>query len=137
MARMPAGPTTMPRLSSIAPTFPVADIGATIGWYETELGFTSYPFPKKPPYVFAIVCRDSTEIMFQRLEGYQKPDLYRLRRGGVWDAYIRMKGVKEFYEAIKDKVEIRLPLRKQPYGDWEFEVRDPNGYVLVFSEQLD
>jgi hypothetical protein len=25
-------------------------------------------------------------------------------------------------------------LRKQPYGDWEFEVRDPNGYVLVFSE---
>ena len=75
--------------------------------------------------------------MFQRLEGFQKPDLYSLRRGGVWDAYIRMDGVKEFYEAIKDRVEIKLPLRKQPYGDWEFEVRDPNGYVLVFSEQLD
>ena len=127
----------MARFSSIAPTFLVADIGATIGWYETELGFASYPFPQNPPYVFAIVCRDNTEIMFQRLEGYEKPDLYRLRRGGVWDAYIRMKGVKEFYEAIKDKVEIKLPLRKQPYGDWEFEVRDPNGYVLVFSEQLD
>jgi len=27
-----------------------------------------------------------------------------------------------------------MPLRKQPYGDWEFEVKDPNGYVLVFSE---
>ena len=23
--------------------------------------------------------------------------------------------------------------KQQPYGDWEFEVRDPNGYVLVFS----
>jgi hypothetical protein len=27
------------------------------------------------------------------------------------------------------------PLRKQPYGNWEFEVRDLNGYLLVFSEE--
>jgi uncharacterized glyoxalase superfamily protein PhnB len=126
----------MPTFSTIAPTFSVADVDATIRWYETELGFRSSPFPKNPPYVFAIINRDGVEIMFQRLEGYQKPDLYRLRRGGVWHAYIRMKGVKEFYEAIKDRVEITLTLRKQPYGDWEFEVKDPNGYVLVFSEAL-
>ena len=24
-------------------------------------------------------------------------------------------------------------LRKQSYGDWEFEVRDPNGYILMFG----
>jgi len=127
----------MPKFSQIAPTFPVVDVGATIRWYETELGFTSHPFPKKPPYVFAIVCRDTVEIMFQRIDDYQKPDLYRLRSGGMWDAYIRMEGVKDFYEAIKARVEIKLPLRKQPYGDWEFEVKDPNGYILVFSELLD
>ncbi len=45
-----------------------------------------------------------------------------------------MEGVKEFYEAVRDKVEITMPLRKQAYGDWEFEVKDPNGYILVFSE---
>ena len=54
----------------------------------------------------------------------------------MWDAYIRMEGVKEFYESLKDRVEIVLPLRQQPYGDWEFEVKDPNGYVLVFSELI-
>ncbi len=124
----------MPRLSRAAPTFPVADVGATIRWYETELGFNSYPFPENPPYVFASVGRDDVEIMFQRIEGYQKPDLYQRRNGGVWDAYIRMEGVKEFYEAVRDKVEIAMPLRKQGYGDWEFEVKDPNGYILVFSE---
>jgi uncharacterized glyoxalase superfamily protein PhnB len=48
-----------------------------------------------------------------------------------------MQGVNEFYESIKDKVEIRRPLQKQPYGDSEFEVKDPNGYVLVFSELID
>ncbi|MGZ5484141.1 MAG: hypothetical protein ACXWID_19450 [Pyrinomonadaceae bacterium] len=75
--------------------------------------------------------------MFQRVPDYAKPDLYSRRRGGVWDAYIRMEGVKELYESIKDRVEIVLPLRKQPYGDWEFEVKDPNGYILVFSELID
>ncbi len=124
----------MSKLSRAAPTFPVADVGATIRWYETELGFNSYPFPENPPYVFASVGRDDVEIMFQRIEGYQKPDLYQRRNGGVWDAYIRMEGVKEFYEAVRDKVEITMPLRKQAYGDWEFEVKDPNGYILVFSE---
>ena len=119
------------------PTFLVPDVGATINWYEQELGFTSYPFPEKPPHVFASVCRNGIEIMFQLLRGYEKPDLHRLRDGGVWDAYLRMEGVKEFYEAIKDRVEIKLSLRQQPYGDWEFEVKDPNGYILVFSELLD
>jgi len=124
----------MSKLSRAAPTFPVADVGATIRWYETKLGFTTYPFPENPPHVFASVSRDDVEIMFQRIEGYQKPGLYHLRSGGVWDAYIRMEGVKEFYEAIREKVEINMPLRKQGYGDWEFEVKDPNGYILVFSE---
>jgi len=127
----------MSKLNRTAPTFPVADVGATIRWYETELGFTSYPFPEKPPYVFASVCRDGVEIMFQRIEGYQKPDLYYRRSGGVWDVYIRMQGVKEFYESVKDRVEIKMPLRKQDYGDLEFEVKDLNGYILVFSELVE
>ena len=127
----------MPKLKSIAATFPVADIESTIRWYESELGFTAHPFPNTPPYAFAIVSRDTVEIMFQRLRGYKKPDLYSQRDGGVWDAYIRMEGVKEFYESVKDRVEIALPLRQQPYGDWEFEVKDPNGCILVFSELID
>ena len=127
----------MPRLRSSAPCFPVADVGATMRWYEEHLGFTSYPFPKTEPYAFASLVRDEVEIMLQLIEGYQKPDLYHLRSGGVWDAYVRMDGVKEFYESIRENVPIIRPLQKQFYGDWEFAVRDPNGYVLVFSELID
>jgi hypothetical protein len=127
----------MPKFCTAAPTFLVDDVGATIKWYEVQLGFAIHPFPGKPPYVFASANRDRVEIMFQRLEGYVKPDDYQLRPGGVWDVYIRMEGVKEFYEAIKDRVEIKMSLRKQAYGDWEFEVKDPNGYILVFSELID
>ena len=127
----------MTKLLSAAPAFAVADVGETIRWYQEQLGFTANPFPETPPHVFAIVSRDTVEIMFQRLPGYEKPDLYKLRPGGVWNGYIRMEGVKEFYESIKDKVDIVLPLRQLPYGAWEFEVKDLNGYILVFSELID
>jgi uncharacterized glyoxalase superfamily protein PhnB len=128
----------MPRLCSSAPCFPVADVGATKRWYEEHLGFTSCPFPKTEPYAFASLVRDDVEIMLQRIEGYQKPDLYALRgSSGVWDAYIRMEGVREFYNLVRERVSVIRPLEKQFYGDWEFELKDPNGYVLVFSELLD
>jgi uncharacterized glyoxalase superfamily protein PhnB len=72
--------------------------------------------------------------MLQRLENYQKPDDYARRSGGVWDAYVRTSRLKALYDAVKDDVTIVQPLRQQPYGAWEFEVKDPNGYVLVFSQ---
>ena len=122
------------RLNSTSPCFAVADVGETMRWYEKHLGFTSHPFPEDEPHAFCILVRDQVEIMLQRLDGYEKPNLYDLRDGGVWDAYIRMQGVEEFYALVRDHVEVLRPLEKQSYGDWEFEVRDPNGYVLVFSE---
>jgi len=124
----------MPTFNSIVPVFAVADVGATMNWYQTKLGFWSDPFPEKEPYVFAILFRDDIEIMLQQVVDYQKSDVYRTRGGGVWDAYIRTTEVKELYEAIKDDLRIIQPLRQQPYGRWEFEILDPNGYVLVFSE---
>lgn len=126
----------MPRLTSATPCFPVADVGRTMRWYAQQLGFSAHPFPENEPHAFCILVRDQVEIMLQRIEGYQKPNLYNQRGGGVWDAYLRMRGVKEFYESINDRVEIIRPLQKQFYGDWEFEVKDLNGYVLVFSELI-
>ncbi|HEU4435378.1 MAG TPA: VOC family protein [Pyrinomonadaceae bacterium] len=119
---------------SLAACFPVADISSTIKWYEEQFGFTGDPFPDREPYVFAILRRDDVEIFLQRVEGYQKPDLYSTRPGGVWDTYLRVEGVRDLYEEVREAVTIVQPLRRQPYGNWEFEVKDPNGYILVFSE---
>ena len=124
----------MTEFRSVAPCFPVADISATIRWYEEQLGFTGDPFPPSEPHVFAILHRDNIEIMLQRVEGYAKPDLYNSRSGGVWDAYFRVEGVKDLFDSVREEAMIVQPLRKQPYGNWEFEVKDPNGYILVFSQ---
>ena len=123
-----------PQFTGVTPCFSVADVGATMHWYELHFGFHSDPFPESEPYLFAILARDQVEIMLQRIEGYDKPDLYPRRSGGVWNAYIRVTGVKELFESVRDQVTIIKTLRQQPYDAWEFEVKDPNGYVLVFSE---
>ncbi|HXD30804.1 MAG TPA: VOC family protein [Pyrinomonadaceae bacterium] len=125
----------MPKLIASVPCFPVADVGATIRWYEEHLGFKGDPFPQTEPYVFGILFRDHVEIMVQRLAGYEKPDLYQRRADGIWDAYLRMEGVREFYESVRERVEVIRPLQRMPYPQWEFEVKDLNGYVLVFSEE--
>ena len=122
------------KLNQAAPTFFVSDVGATTEWYQKQLGFECSHFPDNPPYVYASMWRDGVELMLLRIEGYQKPDVSKLRPSGCWDAYIRMSGVQAFYELLKGQPFIRMPLTKQRYGDSEFEVIDPNGYILVFSE---
>ena len=125
-------------LRSAAPAFLVSDVSQTMRWYRSVLGFDTYPFPKTPPHVFGILARDGVEIMLQRLEGYEKPRLYEKRDGGVWNAYIRTTGVTPLYRRLRRRrdVEFLEALCEQPYGDTEFAIADPNGYVLVFSELI-
>lgn len=47
---------------------------------------------------------------------------------------MRVEGVRDLFESVKDEATIVQSLRRQPYGNWEFEVKDLNGYLLVFSE---
>ena len=134
----PADTTTSERteiqMGSAAPTFLVNDVGGTARWYAENLGFAiSGHFPAGEPYAYASLQRDGVEIMLLRLAGYQKPDLTSRRPEGMWDAYIRMRGVQSYYQELEGRPFIRMPLKQQPYSDWEFEVQDPNGYILVFS----
>jgi catechol 2,3-dioxygenase-like lactoylglutathione lyase family enzyme len=122
----------MPKLLSSAPTFLVPDVETTARWYELHLGFHASFFPKDPPFVYASVHRDGVEIMLLRQEGYHKPEVTRV--GGVWDVYFRTEGLLEYYEEVRARIPLKSGLTKRPYGDTEFEVMDPNGYVLVFGE---
>ena len=54
---------------------------------------------------------------------------------------MKQAGLSEFdratgralYETVRDEAFVKMPLKRQPYGDWEFEVRDLNGYLIVFG----
>lgn len=121
-------------IRSAVPTFLVADVASTARWYATSLGFhIAGTVPKGEPYAYASLQRGPAEIMLLALADYQKPDLRARRPSGLWDAYIRADGVHRLYQSVEGQPFIEMPLTQQPYGDWEFEVRDPNGYILVFG----
>ena len=105
-------------------------------WYVTNLGFSARAVPESPPHHFCILQKDDVGIFLQQLDGYEKPDLYDDREGGVWSAYLEMQGVAELFETLSRLPEVTIlePLCHQDHGQTEFVVRDPNGYTLVFAE---
>lgn len=119
------------------PVFLVNDIASTMAWYRAVLGFIGYTFPESPPYSFCILSKDDVQIFLQQLEGYRKPDVYDQREGGVWNAYLQVQGVRDLYQAASKLVDVTVlePLCHQAYGQTEFVIRDPNGYVLVLAER--
>lgn len=48
--------------------------------------------------------------------------------------YFDMAGVKEFFDRIRNEVEIVWPLEAMDYGQTEFGIRDRDGYTLAFAE---
>jgi catechol 2,3-dioxygenase-like lactoylglutathione lyase family enzyme len=51
--------------------------------------------------------------------------------------YFDMTGVQEFFERIKQQVEVVWPLEMMDYGQEEFGIRDLDGYTLAFAEKGD
>jgi catechol 2,3-dioxygenase-like lactoylglutathione lyase family enzyme len=122
------------RLLGAVPTFLVDDVGSTAEWYVRELGFSAATVPDAPPFAYASLQRDGAEIMLLRQAGYRKPEV--VRASGAWDAYLRTEGLQELYAHVAGKPFVAKGLTRQSYGDTELEIRDPNGYVLVFGERV-
>jgi hypothetical protein len=100
------------------------------------LGFELQSSPDRGPFEWASLVRDGVQIVLQRSPGYVRPDLQALRPGGVWDAYLRVGDLGNLYQELIGKGAIWSKMRRQVYGMFEFDVRDPNGYLLVLAEPV-
>lgn len=116
----------MEELRAVAPCFAVEDVAATTAWYEANLGFRSDAFPEQPPFSFAVLYRDDVRIM---LQAAKKP-----RPPSGWAAHITVRGIHDLHASLRERGAATGALVRRPHGDWEFELTDPNGYLLVFSE---
>lgn len=112
----------------------VADVERSARWYGEAFGFDVAPFPQRPPYQFALLSRGGAELM---VRAAADPDAIRPAPG--WALYVRLSGgrIRELYASLSEQCAIVRPLQRMPYHDVEFEVRDPDGYVVVVSEWLD
>ncbi|RKR82176.1 putative glyoxalase superfamily protein PhnB [Mucilaginibacter gracilis] len=123
-------------MESLSPNFFVNNITETIEFYKL-LGFnTIMTVPEEGvDYIWAMMSNGNVNLMFQTFEslGNELPEVTRTD-GGSLLLYIKLKGIRDFFETIKDKVTILKGLEKTFYGATEFSIKDINGYVLTFAE---
>jgi catechol 2,3-dioxygenase-like lactoylglutathione lyase family enzyme len=128
---------TMASYQRAVPVLQVASVEKSVRWYADVLGFAANPFPKSPPYSFAILRRDGAEIMapVRRRDGHRGLGDAPGRSGvslvdlpsdrGSRDPRRRRRGREEGAAAAGPE--------RMVYGLAEFELCDPDGYRVCVS----
>ncbi len=122
-------------IQQAVPLLRVADVAQTIEWYRGTLGFVGDPFPATPPYEFAILRHGQAELMIRRGSPpvRPKPGHYD------WDVYLRFEGsrFRELFAFLSTRGIVTRRLERMLYGVAEFEITDPDGYVVCLGQQLE
>lgn len=125
-------------LKEMAALFVVKDVVASAEYYRDRLGFTFNQYWGDPP-CFVMVQREGMTFMLQTEEkpgeGVQ-PN--HLRQPHAWDAYIWANDGQALLEEFRANGAniIREP-ETTFYGMVEFEVQDPDGYVICFGQDAE
>ena len=124
-------------MESISPNIFVRDIKETIEYYkhlEFEVVMT---VPEEGDPVWAMMSCGNVSFMFQSFEslGSELPEISR-QDGGSLLLYIQIKEIRQYHDRIMDKVNVIKGLEKTFYGATEFAIRDLNGYILTFAEEV-
>jgi catechol 2,3-dioxygenase-like lactoylglutathione lyase family enzyme len=119
------------------PVLQVGDVETSCRWYADVLGFTPNPFPKSPPYSFAILRRDEAEIMLQCAEETKGAGSTRRAADPAfrWSVYLRIEGtaILDVAAAVGKKATVLRDPERMAYGLVEFELCDPDGYRVCIS----
>ena len=122
-------------LKKAVPLLRVADVARSMKWYQDILAFVGDPFPAAPPYKFAILRHAEVESMLRQ----GAPPLRSQPRQYDWDIYLRREGdrFREVFAAFTSLGIVTRRLERMPYGLAEFEITDPDGYVICLSQLLE
>jgi uncharacterized glyoxalase superfamily protein PhnB len=124
-------------LRGIAPYFLVADVVKAAEFYRDRLGFTIRGYFFEDPPVFAMVGRDDDQTIMLSLMENGRGGSNRKFKSEAVDAYLWATDVDALHaEFRRQQVEIVMPPTLRIYGMKELEVRDLDGYVLCFGEDV-
>ena len=119
------------KLKALTPSLKTRDIRGTIDFYVKVLGFTiDTLWPADNP-TLCILDRDGVHLSFAvDTEGWyaDKPCL----TGQLW---IDVEDVIALHARVAGSVAIEWGPEVYHYGRREFAIKDPNGYLLAFSER--
>ncbi len=119
----------MALFEAVVPRLPVLDLARTREFYVSVLGFrVDVSWPEIEPS-FLILERDRTSVAFFT------PNEHQPGPPGYAELYIAVAGVSELHQQLAARVPIEWGPEVYSYGRREFAVVDPNGYLLIFTEE--
>jgi uncharacterized glyoxalase superfamily protein PhnB len=125
----------------IAPMFLVDDVDGVLGFYKDVFGAKlQYSLPDKPPFEWASLLLEETEMMFWKKEAAQKeyPDVpLTSDKPTNVIIYVYVEDVDKLYERVKGKVTVVMKPKDQFYGILEFTIRDPFDFIWTFAQVVD
>lgn len=113
------------RLLDLTPMLQADDLGKTIDWYSSVLGFDVIA---KEGDSWCRIARDDVALMFTRNAHWGSPNATATQ-------YFYVEDVIAFWVTIKDRVTAEWGPVETSYGMLEFAIRDPNGYLLSFGQE--
>jgi uncharacterized glyoxalase superfamily protein PhnB len=128
----------------------VEDVNRTVDFYSEVLGFDFVMgVPEDSQEIvtarqkgqtlgFAIAKCGNVEMMFQTKKSLTRevPEFDGMKIGGSLTFYVEVENVSALYEELKDKITVIKEMQTTFYGKREFHIRDCNGYVLTFAEDV-
>lgn len=113
----------------LTPILYTENITETIKFYTEVLDFTCAEFNED--WQWASLHKNGIEIMLS------KPNSHILfdKIGLTGSFYFEVENAEEFWNIIKNSVEIVYPLETFEWGMNEFAIKDNNGYILQFGSK--
>src|SRR4030095_6273438 len=116
------------------PVLVVSDIEASVPYYRDQLKFNVIG-TFGSPLEMAFVGSHGVQLMLQGAEGRPIPGPNSRYKSVAWDALIWISAARELHAQLAAAgARVRRTPYETFYGHTEFEVVDPDGYVLCFSQ---
>ncbi|HKF06987.1 MAG TPA: VOC family protein [Candidatus Sulfotelmatobacter sp.] len=116
------------KLTRLAPILWTKDLPASIDFYCEMLGFACVGRSEG----WACLQKDDVELMLSLPNAHEPFD--RIQFTGSF--YFRPDDVQALWKQLKDTATIVYPLEDFDYGMREFAIRDNNGYILQFGQEI-
>lgn len=122
------------KIQASCPHFFVTDLERSVRFYVDVLGFDEPQRWGEPP-VFAMPARDGFVIMLNEA-GPEKVNPNG--RIDCWDAYFWVDAIGDLWQRVEGTSHVAHPPEiRALYGMKELGVKDPDGYMIVFAEDVE
>jgi uncharacterized glyoxalase superfamily protein PhnB len=133
------------KFADVTPNLVVVNVARSLAFYRDVLGFSLVTtVPDAAPFAFAWMQRDTVSVFLNSVEAVREDhaELGARPIGGTATLFITVEaettaeGVDATCAAIGSQARLVMPLKDQFYGMREFAIEDPDGYVIIFAQQL-